>query len=94
MRVSLAAALLAAAFLLAACGDHADLTVAEGSGSEPMLPPPKERLIPTVNIAPAQGWPASSTMRTSMPGSAGPTVPASRGPSSGFEVIIPDSVMP
>jgi len=42
---------------LAACGDMARLTVAEGTGTDPALPTPRQSLIPTVNIAPAQGWP-------------------------------------
>ncbi|WP_114392661.1 PQQ-dependent sugar dehydrogenase [Oleisolibacter albus] len=42
---------------LAACGDEAQLPVAAGSGPSPQLPAPAESLIPTVNIAPAKGWP-------------------------------------
>ena len=42
---------------LAACGDMARLPVAEGTGTDPTLPAPRRSLIPTVNIAPAQGWP-------------------------------------
>jgi glucose/arabinose dehydrogenase len=42
---------------LAACGESATLPVAAGVGPEPELPPPQETLIPTVNIAPATGWP-------------------------------------
>ncbi len=38
--------------------------------------------------------PPSSTTRTSMPGSGLPTVPPTRAPSSGFDVIMPASVMP
>ena len=30
-------------------------------GPDPALPPPEETLIPTVNIAPATGWPAGAT---------------------------------
>ena len=51
-------ALLAGCSLLAACGETARLTVAAGSGASPALPPPVHRLIPTVNVAPAVGWPA------------------------------------
>jgi glucose/arabinose dehydrogenase len=47
--------------LVAGCGDQATLSVAEGSGPKPNLPPPRESLIPTVNIAPAVGWPAGAT---------------------------------
>ena len=42
---------------LAACGDMALLPPEAGMGSNPTLPPPKSSLIPTVNVAPAQGWP-------------------------------------
>ncbi|MEO7161133.1 MAG: sorbosone dehydrogenase family protein [Polaromonas sp.] len=33
------------------------LPLEAGMGSNPILPPPKSSLIPTVNVAPAQGWP-------------------------------------
>ncbi len=42
---------------LCACGDVAGLPVAAGTGPEPSLPPPRQTLFPTVNIAPARGWP-------------------------------------
>ena len=47
--------------LLAACGEIATLPVAAGTGPQPTLPPPQRTLIPTVNIAPAKGWPAGAT---------------------------------
>jgi len=40
------------------CGDVATLPVKAGMGPQPTLPPPKHTLLPTVNIAPAKGWPA------------------------------------
>ncbi len=43
---------------LAACGHAADLTFDAGTGLNPRLPPPESSVIPTVNIAPAIGWPA------------------------------------
>lgn len=46
------------AFLLAACGDTAKLTVAEGTGKDPKLPEPNQSFIPTVHIAEATGWPS------------------------------------
>jgi glucose/arabinose dehydrogenase len=49
------------ALLLCSCLETATLTVDEGSGPQPKLPPPKETLIPTLNIAPAVGWPAGVT---------------------------------
>ncbi len=42
---------------LAACGDTARLPPQAGEGPHPTLPPPTKSLIPTVNIAPAEGWP-------------------------------------
>lgn len=53
---ALLAALLAAAGL-AGCGETATLPVARGTGPRPELPAPNETLLPTVNIAPAVGWP-------------------------------------
>jgi glucose/arabinose dehydrogenase len=49
------------ALLLAACGETALLQVSAGTGPEPTLPAAKRTLIPTVNIAPAVGWPAGTT---------------------------------
>lgn len=45
--------------LLTACGDVAQLPVSAGVGPHPQLPPPHPTWIPTVNIAPAVGWPAN-----------------------------------
>ncbi len=42
---------------LTACGEEAQLPVSAGFGPHPQLPPPNPTLIPTVNIAPAKGWP-------------------------------------
>jgi glucose/arabinose dehydrogenase len=42
---------------LAACGDTSSLQVSDGTGPSPKLPEPDKTLIPTVNIAPAIGWP-------------------------------------
>ena len=52
---------------LAACGESATLPVAAGMGPDPELPPPEETLIPTVNIAPATGWP-EGVMPSAAPG--------------------------
>ena len=43
---------------LGACGEMATLPEQAGFGPLPTLPPPNHTLIPTVNIAPAKGWPA------------------------------------
>jgi len=42
---------------LAACGESASLKVADGTGPSPQLPQPNKTLLPTMNIAPATGWP-------------------------------------
>jgi glucose/arabinose dehydrogenase len=49
-------AIAATATLLAACGESAKLTVADGTGMAPQLPAPHKTLLPTMNIAPAEGW--------------------------------------
>ena len=54
----IAAALL---LLLAGCRDSAELPEQAAQGPNPSLPAPNERLIPTVNIAPATGWPQGET---------------------------------
>jgi len=48
---------------LDACGDVATLPEQAGIGHHPKLPPPNPTLLPTVNIAPAKGWPAGATPR-------------------------------
>ncbi|MDG9883050.1 sorbosone dehydrogenase family protein [Pseudomonas sp. GD04058] len=55
------AILLAITTGLTACGESARLQVTDGSGPSPKLPEPNKTLIPTVNIAPAVGWPDGST---------------------------------
>lgn len=51
------AALAASFAVLIACGETAKLPFSAGVGPNPTLPPPNKTLIPTVNIAPAKGWP-------------------------------------
>jgi glucose/arabinose dehydrogenase len=51
------AVLLVLAAGLAGCGESSRLQVADGTGPSPQLPEPNKTLIPTVNIAPAVGWP-------------------------------------
>jgi glucose/arabinose dehydrogenase len=43
-----------------ACGERATLPVEAGMGPRPTLPAPSSTLIPTVNIAPAKGWPGGA----------------------------------
>jgi glucose/arabinose dehydrogenase len=43
--------------LLAGCGDSANLPPEATHGAQPTIPKPSESLIPTVDIAPAKGWP-------------------------------------
>ena len=45
---------------LSACGESSSLQVSDGTGPSPKLPEPNKTLIPTVNIAPAIGWPAGA----------------------------------
>jgi glucose/arabinose dehydrogenase len=53
---------------LTGCGEEAKLPVAKGTGPNPQLPEPTRTFIPTVNIAPAKGWPdgAKPTPATGM----------------------------
>lgn len=41
---------------LLGCGELARLPISAGTGTNPTLPKPNKTLIPTLNIAPAQGW--------------------------------------
>jgi len=44
-----------------ACADRSRVPEAERFGPNPTLQPPRNSLLPTVNIAPATGWPAGQT---------------------------------
>jgi hypothetical protein len=57
LRPALLAALLTT---VAGCGDVARYPVEAGTGPQPLLPPPADNLIPTVEIASARGWPQGS----------------------------------
>jgi glucose/arabinose dehydrogenase len=46
---------------IASCGEQATLPLRTGMGVSPQLPKPNPTLIPTVDIAPAVGWPAGAT---------------------------------
>ena len=52
-----AAALLAMVMLLSGCGERATLRSEATMGPSPQLVEPVKALVPTVNIAPAKGWP-------------------------------------
>jgi glucose/arabinose dehydrogenase len=45
---------------LAACGEQAKLPEKALTGPDPQLPPPTKTLLPTVNVAPAKGWPPNA----------------------------------
>jgi glucose/arabinose dehydrogenase len=47
----------ALALPLAACNESSDTAVEQTFGPSPTLPPPHSSLIPTINVAPAKGWP-------------------------------------
>lgn len=49
--------IVAISFSFTACSEMAKQDVLDGSGVNPTLTEPNETLIPTVNIAPALGWP-------------------------------------
>lgn len=53
--------LLGGALLYSQWGETATVAEAEGYGATPTLPEPNSTLIPTVNIAPATGWPEGAT---------------------------------
>ncbi|MFC0679715.1 PQQ-dependent sugar dehydrogenase [Lysobacter korlensis] len=63
-RAALAAA---TALIITACAGTAELTVDEGTGPDPVLPPPERALIPVVNPPNAVGWP-QGRMPTAAPG--------------------------
>lgn len=55
---------LVALLTVTACGEVAKLPVSAGIGPTPTLPPPHKTMLPTVNIAPAIGWPDGVTPQT------------------------------
>lgn len=52
---------VAIALGVGACGDNAKLPVSAGIGSNPTLPPPTRSALPTVAIAPVDGWAEGQT---------------------------------
>ena len=61
MNLATLAVIASASAVLCGCGDIAQLTVADGTGPQPQWVAPHPTLIPTVNIAPARGWPVGVT---------------------------------
>ena len=61
IRTALVSTFALATLGLAACGEVARLPVSAGTGPNPTLPAPVKTLLPTVNIAPAQGWATGTT---------------------------------
>ncbi|WP_263263912.1 sorbosone dehydrogenase family protein [Pseudomonas sp. RIT-PI-S] len=57
MHISRLALSVLLAASVAGCGESSKLQVADGTGPSPQLPEPNKTLLPTVNIAPAVGWP-------------------------------------
>ncbi len=57
-RMSFLLALLGLA--LGACAETTRIAEPVGVGPNPTLPPPNKQLVPTVNVAPAIGWPAAA----------------------------------
>lgn len=53
--------LSALALAMAGCADRAPVPEGERFGPNPTLPAPRNTLLPTVNIAPATGWPDGQT---------------------------------
>src|SRR4051812_10229264 len=56
-----------AAISVGACGSAARLAVSDGTGPNPVLPPPNGSLLPTVNVVAAAGWAPGETP-TAVPG--------------------------
>ncbi len=52
-----------ACVLLGACEQPARQPIETGIGPSPMLPAPERHLLPTVDVAPARGWPEGATPR-------------------------------
>lgn len=61
-RARLSIAVVTTALLvLTSCAEHARLPESQAVGPDPVLPRPTHSLLPTVNIAPAKGWPDGIT---------------------------------
>jgi len=60
-RVFLRLCLLVAALSAAGCGTPARVPISAETGVHPVIPPPKESLIPVINVVTARGWTDEST---------------------------------
>ncbi len=60
-KIETTAAIVLIVAVVGGCGETATLPVSSGTGPQPTLPPPARTLIPTLNIAPAIGWPLGTT---------------------------------
>jgi glucose/arabinose dehydrogenase len=56
--VVVGAALALGVIAMTGCGGKARLPFDAGVGPRPAIPPPEKSLLPTLNVAPAKGWPA------------------------------------
>jgi len=57
---------LAIVLAMSGCAEKATISISQGSGVNPTLPSPVHNLIPTVNIAPAIGWPNNVKPKASL----------------------------
>jgi glucose/arabinose dehydrogenase len=53
---SLIASALASVLICSACGNGAKFRLAETEGTHPAIAPPQKSVLPTIHIAPAEGW--------------------------------------
>ena len=60
LTLALSVVAVATGFIAMAADDSKPGSAPVGYGTNPVLPEPKTSLIPTVNIAPAKGWPAGT----------------------------------
>jgi glucose/arabinose dehydrogenase len=66
-RVSALTLPISVLLIVAACGHMARVPVESGYGPDPVLPEPDKSLLPTINVAPAKGWPQGA-QPTAAPG--------------------------
>jgi len=61
MRLQTIVTVVAATLMLAGCGDSSQLPETAATGPNPTLPSPNPTLVPTLEVAPAKGWPDGAT---------------------------------